>query len=146
MKQSGMIPCGRNCKICLDNDAGSGDGNIFKIHWACNRNSRVPENCRIGDDTGSAGLPDWLPSHGTVDVPDKIKDCVKEKTKWLEKAQKVSVPVPNTKCCRDVEFKTFEPTFPTLPNVAPQPETVLIQVVTCFGLALLIVAFSPIGM
>ena len=142
MGQSSMIECGGNCKICLDNDAGSGDGNVYKIHWACS-NNRMPSTCRQGDRTGSARLPDWLPSHGTTDVPRKIKDCVEKQTKWVEKAIKVPIPVPRTKCCKDVEFKTYEPTFPSLPNYAPQPVLTPLTVLACFGLVFLAVLLIP---
>jgi RHS repeat-associated protein len=144
MGQSSMIECGGNCKICLDNDAGSGDGNVYKIHWACS-NNRMPSTCRQGDRTGSARLPDWLPSHGTTDVPRKIKDCVEKQTKWVEKAIKVPIPVPRTKCCKDVEFKTYEPTFPSLPNYAPQPVLTPLTVLACFGLVFLAVLLIPAG-
>ena len=144
MGQSGMIECGGNCKICLDNDAGSGDGNTYKIHWACS-NNRMPRNCREGDRTGSARLPDWLPSHGTTDIPDKIKECVKENTKWIEKTIKAPIPIQYKKCCKDVEFKTYELTFPSLPNFAPQPEVVALTIFTCVGLLPLMVLLAPVG-
>jgi len=154
LKQIGApISCG-NCLICLDNDSGSGDGNAYKIHWNCGRHGRKATSCRgqgRSQYSGSARLPRWEPSHGVLEVPEFIKDCVIKQTYWIEKAAKIAVPQENSKCCKVVEYKVYKPTFRLTPiyyGYNQQWNFTTMAVTTCSSMMAIsvIVLLLPIGM
>ena len=140
LKQVGQVKCGA-CNICLDNDSSSGDGNSYKIHWVCSSNGKTPTTCRGG---GSAQFPSYESSHGSSSVPPGVKKCIEGKTRWKSKTVKVSVPISNTKCCKDEEYTSWEPSEFGLSM--PNATSTMMTIMTCAGTAIVLIMLSPIGL
>ena len=139
LKQVGQVKCGA-CNICLDYDGGSGDGNQYKIHWVCSSNGRTPSTCRGGD---SAQFPSYEPSHGSKSVPPSVKKCIKDKTRWEKKTIKLSVPIPNTKCCKNEEYTSWIPS--TSGMSMSGSEATALNILTCAGIAIVVIMLIPAG-
>ena len=139
LKEVRRIECG-SCVICIDNDAASGDGNHYKLHYTCNRNGSRPKGCRKGDgdehgDTGvlhtDKPFPLLTPSHGHSGVPNKIKKCLDKKLKWQNNPVTLPVADPITKCCKEEEFENWNISLSGTPALSAEEY----QIVVCSGFA-----------
>ena len=97
---SSEVQCG-NCRVCLDPDRAGGKSGGYHVHWNCNRKAHT---CRGG---GTASWPSGEGREGSSNLPDKIRECIEQKTTWAKRPITVSVPLEDGECCNDESYEEY---------------------------------------